>query len=96
MSASVTRSRVTPAATPFTAAITGFCTRMRRGVGRSAMPSCIASSRQRSDLTKPPVASASTSAPLENARPAPVTMATQMSGSSFTRCQQARSSSRIC
>ncbi len=57
------------------------------------MPSICASSAHRSGLVKPPVASPSTSAPLENASPAPVMIAHHTSGSSFTRFQHARSSS---
>ena len=96
MSDSVTWSSETPATTPFTAAITGLCTNMRRGVGSVRMPSCMHSSRQRSILVKPPASSDCTSAPLENALPAPVMIATQISGSSFTRCHAARRSSFIC
>jgi hypothetical protein len=93
MSDSVTKSSENPAHAPFTAAITGLKTRWRRGVGRSTMFSMSASSRHRSGFGKPPVASPSTSAPVEKPFPAPVRIAHHTSGSFLTSRHASRSSS---
>ena len=85
-----------PAATPFTAAITGLVQAKIRKVRRPppSRKSATSSAQPRSFGSKV-LAPPETSAPAQNALPAPVTTTAPTSGSASTRSKASMSSSRI-